>query len=370
MPYREVPVRNIATTISAARDEAEVFLDSCSRELAWDRQRHQERWRQVQHELAGTGTYRHTREELEFGAKLAWRNHTRCIGKLHWRTLTVRDCRDLSDPSSISAALVDQLRWSYNDGQIRPLITIFAQDTPLTQGPRIISHQLVRYAGYVQPDGTVVGDPSNTGLTARLRSMGWQGCGGAFDRLPVLLCDSQGRLTCHVMPPEVSPDVLITHPGYPWFADLGLRWYAYPTVSDMRMEIGGVTYPAAPFSGWYVSTEIGARNFGDTDRYNLLPTVARKLGLPVDHDRTLWKDRALVELNVAVLTSFEAAGVRMLDHHTMADQFHRYVQTQRRNGNAVHADWSWIVPPMAGSATPVYHQAYDGTTVRPNFFRD
>ncbi|ONI84482.1 hypothetical protein ALI144C_15150 [Actinosynnema sp. ALI-1.44] len=29
-----------------------------------------------------------------------------------------------------------------------------------------------------------------------------------------------------------------------------------------------------------------------------------------------------------------------------------------------------IVPPMAGSATPVYHQAYDGTTLRPNFFRD
>nr|WP_232328435.1 nitric oxide synthase oxygenase [Kibdelosporangium sp. MJ126-NF4]CEL21772.1 Nitric oxide synthase oxygenase [Kibdelosporangium sp. MJ126-NF4]CTQ92552.1 Nitric oxide synthase oxygenase (EC 1.-.-.-) [Kibdelosporangium sp. MJ126-NF4] len=363
-------MRNIATAISAARDEAEVFLDACARELSWSRQRLQDRWHQVQHELAETGTYRHTREELEFGAKLAWRNHTRCIGKLHWRTLTVRDRRELRTPDVISMALVDHLRWSYNDGQIRPLITVFAQDTPLSQGPRIISHQLVRYAGYGQPDGTVVGDPANANLTARLQSMGWQGQGGQFDRLPVLLCDSDGRLTCHTMPPEVSPDVLITHPDYPWFAELGLRWYAYPTVSDMRLEIGGVNYPAAPFSGWYVGPEIGARNFGDTNRYNLLPTVARKLGLEMERDRTLWKDRALLELNIAVLSSFEAAGVRMLDHHTMTDQFHRYVQTQRRGGTAVHADWSWIVPPMAGSTTPVYHQAYDSTTLSPNFFRD
>jgi hypothetical protein len=42
---------------------------------------------------------------------------------------------------------------------------------------------------------------------------------------------------------------------------------------------GGVQYTAAPFNGWYMVTEIGARNFGDIARYNLLPMVAQKLGL-------------------------------------------------------------------------------------------
>ena len=39
----------------------------------------------------------------------------------------------------------------------------------------------------------------------------------------------------------------------------------------MCLEIGGICYPAAPFNGWYMGTEIGARNLADTDRYDQLP---------------------------------------------------------------------------------------------------
>src|SRR5256885_17266108 len=40
------------------------------------------RLRHVRHEIEATGTYRHTAAELEFGARVAWRNSSRCIGRL------------------------------------------------------------------------------------------------------------------------------------------------------------------------------------------------------------------------------------------------------------------------------------------------
>lgn len=57
----------------------------------------------------------------------------------------------------------------------------------------------------------------------------------------------------------------------PWFEEMGLRWYALPAVSNMLLEIGGLQFPAAPFNGWYMGTEIGTRNLCDRHRYNLLP---------------------------------------------------------------------------------------------------
>jgi nitric-oxide synthase len=352
------------------REEATTFLRTCAVELDWSRRDLRARMTAVLAEIDATGTYRHTPPELTIGAKLAWRNHTRCIGQLYWRTLTVRDRRDVSTVDEMATELDRHLQAGFNGGNVKPVITVFAPDTPTVAGPRILSPQLVRYAGYRQADGTVIGDPANADLTERLVALGWSpGC-GRFDRLPVLLMAGDGSLTYRDLDPARCPDVRISHPGQPWVEQLDLRWYAFPTVSDMRLEIGGVSYPATPFTGWYVATEIGARNFGDVDRYNLLPAAATLMGLDTTSNRTLWKDRALIELNEAVLSSFAAAGVRMLDHHAMTDQFHRYAQARRRGGEVVHAEWSWIVPPMAGSSTPVYHDNYDESVVRPNFFRD
>jgi nitric oxide synthase oxygenase domain/subunit len=35
------------------------------------------------------------------------------------------------------------------------------------------------------------------------------------------------------------------------------------------LDMGGMEYPGAPFSGWYMGTEIG-RDLGDVNRYNML----------------------------------------------------------------------------------------------------
>ena len=109
------------------------------------------------------------------------------------------------------------------------------------------------------------------------------------------------------IPPEIILEVPISHPRYPWFAELGPKWFGLPAVSNMMLDMGGIPYPT-PFNGFYMGTEIGGRNFSDTYRYNMLPIVAEKMGLDCSDHISLWKDLALVEINVAVLHSYKAWG--------------------------------------------------------------
>lgn len=50
---------------------------------------HNQRWEQVLCEIEDTGTYDLTETELVYGAKLAWRNSVRCIGRIQWAKLQV-----------------------------------------------------------------------------------------------------------------------------------------------------------------------------------------------------------------------------------------------------------------------------------------
>ena len=323
----------------------------------------------VRGEIELTGTYQHTSEELAFGARVAWRNSARCIGRLYWRSMKVRDLRAVRDPGEVAAHCAEHLRIAYHGGKIRPLITVFAPDAPGRPGPRIWNEQLIRYAGYRRPDGTVLGDPRYTSFTEALTRRGWRGAGTAFDVLPLVVsADGETRMT--PLPADAVAEVPLSHPDHPWFAELGLRWHAVPAISLMRLSIGGISYPAAPFNGWYMGTEIGARNLADTDRYDLLPTVAARLGLDTGDDRTLWRDTALVEVNRAVLHSFEQAGVTISDHHTESARFLKHVEKEEKAGRTCPADWSWIVPPMSGALTPVYHRYYDNDRLVPEFVAD
>jgi hypothetical protein len=118
------------------------------------------RLRQVRREIQTAGTYRHTPDELAFGARVAWRNSSRCIGRLYWRSLRVRDRREVTAAPDIAAESVVHLREATNGGRIRPMITVFAPDAPDRPGPRILNSQLVRYAGYQTAHGAVIGDPA------------------------------------------------------------------------------------------------------------------------------------------------------------------------------------------------------------------
>ena len=325
---------------------------------------------EVQAEIERTGTYWQTDDELAYGAQVAWRNSTRCIGRLHWQSLTVRDMRHLSTAEEIFDALIEHIQVATNGGKIRSTITVFAPAAPGQPGIRIWNPQLIRYAGYRQPDGSIVGDPLHVELTEALRRLGWQGGAGTpFDVLPLVIQLPNQLPRLFELPQEVVLEVPLSHPDYPWFTKLGLKWHALPVISNMRLEIGGICYTAAPFNGWYMGTEIGARNLGDVARYNLLPVVAEHLGLDIRSERTLWKDRALVELNVAVLSSFAKHGVTIVDHHTASRQFLRHEELEKQAGRTVPTHWVWIVPPLSGSATPVFHKThYKNAILKPNFF--
>ncbi|WP_245916430.1 nitric oxide synthase oxygenase [Nocardioides gansuensis] len=326
----------------------------------------------VMREIDMTGTYWHTPEELTFGARVAWRNNARCIGRLYWRSLQVRDLRTVSDAAGVARHCFEHLRAANNGGKIRPMISVFAPETPLRPAPRIWNEQLIRYAGYEQPNGRVLGDPRYRTFTSQLIQRGWRPPEplGAFDVLPLVVETVDEGPQMFQLPGQAVHEVPLEHPELAWFAELGMRWHAVPVISNNRLVIGGVSYPAAPFNGWYMGTEIGARNLGDSDRYDLVPTVAERMGLDTSHEATLWRDQALVEINRAVLHSFRANGVTISDHHTESRRFLTHLEREERAGRRCPADWSWIVPPMSGSQTPVFHRYYDAEHRVPNFFAD
>ncbi|HET8841272.1 MAG TPA: nitric oxide synthase oxygenase [Ktedonobacteraceae bacterium] len=329
-----------------------------------------ERLTEILSEIERSGTYWQTKAELTYGARVAWRNNTRCIGRLHWQTLVVRDLRHLKTAEEIFQALIEHIRFATNGGKLRSTISVFAPASPGEKGMRIWNSQLIRYAGYRQPDGTVIGDPLQADFTDALHELGWAGGPGTpFDTLPIVIELPGKSPQLFELPADIILEVPLSHPSYPWFAELGLKWHALPVISDMRLDIGGVSYPMAPFNGWYMGTEIGARNLGDSVRYNLLPVIAKHLELDTSSDRSLWKDRALVELNIAVLSSFAAQGVSIVDHHTASRQFLLHDAREKRAGRSVPAHWTWLIPPISGSASPLFHiTTYKNSRAKPNFF--
>ncbi len=44
------------------------------------------------------GNYELTTDELIFGAKTAWRNASRCIGRINWSKMQVFDARSVTTP--------------------------------------------------------------------------------------------------------------------------------------------------------------------------------------------------------------------------------------------------------------------------------
>lgn len=287
-------------------------------------------------EIANTGTYRHTPQELAYGARVALRDSGWCTSGVPWRRLKVRDLRGLRNAAAVAAECVQHLRLATNGGEIRPLVTVFAPDSPSAPGPCIWNEQLVRYAGYRDATGRIVGDPRYADFTEAVTTMGWRPPTqrGRFDHLPLVVETAHEGPQLFTIARDVIQEVPLEHPDLSWFVELGLRWHAVPVISNMRLVIGGVTYPAAPFNSWFVGAEIGTRSLADEGAYAVARQVATRLGLDTRTERTLWRDRATVELNRAVLHSFDAAQVTITDHH--AEALHRLAwlrSRQRAGGN-------------------------------------
>ncbi|TYR75793.1 nitric oxide synthase oxygenase [Rossellomorea vietnamensis] len=348
-------------------EEAVEFIQVCYRELGKSEESITQRITQVQSEIKTTGAYTHTYEEIEHGAKMAWRNSNRCIGRLFWDTMHVRDARDASTEEEIFTEMEEHLKYASNGGRIRPTITIFRPSLPGKPDIRIWNHQLIRYAGYSSEYG-VLGDPASLEFTAKCEELGWRGTGTHFDVLPWVVGIGENKPHWKQVSQDHLLEVTLSHPEYNWFEDLGLKWYGVPIISDMKLEIGGISYKAAPFNGWYMETEIGARNLADENRYNMLPKVGSFMGLDTSRASTLWKDKALIELNIAVLYSFKKKGVSIVDHHTAAQQFKVFENKEEQCGRELTGDWTWLIPPVSPAATHVFHKSYKNEWKSPNYF--
>ena len=325
---------------------------------------------EVRREIERHGYYEHTPAELLWGCRFAWRHSVRCIGRFFWKQLEVRDARQVASLEEAAAHCIAHVEAATNGGAVRPLVTVFAPARPRNRSEwRIWNYQLVRYAGYGAADGAILGDPAEVAFTEECIRLGWRPPvgRGRFDVLPLLLSGPGGKRRIFEVPRQSVLEVSLSHPEHEWFERLGLRWYAVPVVSNMLLEIGGIGYSAAPFNGWYMGTEIGARNLADISRYDMLPEIAQRLGIFSHRESTLWRDRALVELNRAVLHAYQAAGVRIADHHTVSQTHVRFEEEERAAGRPVTGRWDWLVPPLSGASTAVWARSYDPTEYSPNF---
>jgi nitric-oxide synthase, bacterial len=263
----------------------------------------QARLAKVRAQITETGTYQHTRGELAYGARLALRDSGVYIGGAPWRALLVRDLRAAFSGSTVATGCVQHLRLAAGKGRVRPAVTVFGPDSP-----RLINEQLIRYAGYAQ-HGQVLGDRRFVAFTDTVRKMGWRPptARSAFDLLPLVVRDMEKGVRLFSLPRDVVREVPLEHPSLNWFVDLGLRWHAVGARSQ-QLAIGGVRYPAV-FNGIYTSSAIGAEALGDDRAYGFTRVIAEHLGLDTADESSLWRERAALELDRAVLHSFDAAGV-------------------------------------------------------------
>ncbi|MFD1385587.1 nitric oxide synthase oxygenase [Oceanobacillus oncorhynchi subsp. oncorhynchi] len=349
------------------QQEAARFLTTYYTETGAPAEKSAERIKEVTAEINAHGTYTQTYEEMVYGVKLAWRNSNRCIGRLFWERIDVADARQATTEEEIFEFLFSHLKNAFNQGRIKPYITIFPASSAREETVKIWNHQLLRYAGYETEEG-IIGDSDSLEFTQICEWLGWQGEGTHFDILPLVIQIGDHPPVWRTIPEALIPEIPMEHPEYEAAADLNLKWYALPIISDMRLEIGGLHYISAPFNGWYMGTEIGARNFADEHRYNLLPKIAEIMGLSTKHASNLWQDRALIELNEMVLHSFKKQGVSIVDHHTAASQFRIFEKQEAKAEREVTGKWTWLIPPVSPATTHVWHQPYSNELKKPNFF--
>ena len=359
------PILNQQRILSQAAEFIRLLAD----ELAWEPADYARRWSEIEREVRATGTYTHTYDELSYGAQVAWRNSTKCIGRIAWRNMLVRDLRHVTDPDAMFRECAEHLRLATNGGNLQIVMNVFRPKKPLERwGPRIWNSQYVRFAGYPQADGTVLGDRANVELTRALLRLDWTppAVQTAYDCLPLAIEVPGQAPRLYEFDPADVLTVPLEHPAYPEFDALGMQWCAVPAISNFRMDIGGVQYGCIPFNGWFMETEI-ARNVWEEWRYDKAETIAHAMGIDTSSEQTLWRDRAFLELNVAVLHSFSKAKVTLVDHQTAARQFLVHDQREKRAGRECPAQWSWVTPSAGGSTTPVWHHEMRDFFLSPSY---
>ena len=94
--FADVYRRNLKIMMQPmAREEALLakaerwFTQVIAVEWGWSPDQLSKRMLDIALEVSLTGTYSHTTQELEYGARVAWRNAAKCVGRVLWGSLVV-----------------------------------------------------------------------------------------------------------------------------------------------------------------------------------------------------------------------------------------------------------------------------------------
>lgn len=225
-------------------NEAKRFYEDVAKELNWSSQVFEDRLFEVNREIIMTGTYTQTSKEIEIGARLCWRNSAKCIGRIAWNTLQVRDMRHCTNPNDMIKCIIEHLKLATGGTNIQSVMTVFRpQLRNEIWGLRFWSSQFVRYAGYTdEKTGRILGDPANAKFTSFLiESDLWSPphTKSAFDILPIVIKLPNNDVPFVIdLPKTYCHEVMIEHPKYPKVKDLNLKWAAVPAISNFVMRIG------------------------------------------------------------------------------------------------------------------------------------
>ena len=201
------------------------------------------------------GTWTQTYQELEFGIRRAWRNARKCIMRSHCEELKLCDLRNVTSSVTMVSELVEGVRDAFNGGNVQPTVFVFPPRTANARGPMIWNHQVLQFAGYEVEGGVILGDPMSVNLTNAMIDLGWQPPEpkGRWDLLPLVAMAEGDRPAMIELPADLRKLVNIRHPKYTTeFENLDLKWVAFPALTRMGFDVGGVQYTATPFIGWYV----------------------------------------------------------------------------------------------------------------------
>lgn len=241
------------------------------------------RWTAIEAAITATGAYELTFDELQHGARVAWRNAPKCPNRSKWAELTVSDCRHVTTNSEMFRGVLSMLDASISSGATKTSMVVFQPRRPgEKQGPRVWNGSVLRFAGYEGLGSPltrgVLGDPADAEFTSMLITrFGWvpPSPRSRWDVLPLLLqLDETQPPQLFSIPSVYAPILPIRHPSDQRFDSLGLRWFGIPVVSLLEITVGGLSFTACPFVGWFADTEV-VRDLTDASRYNVLPEVAR-----------------------------------------------------------------------------------------------
>ena len=173
--------------------------------------------------------------------------------------IRVCDLRSATSSAKMAIELMKGISKAFNNGNIQPTVFVFPPRTANSRGPMIWNNQVLAFAGYEAADGSILGDPASVPLTNEIINLGWvpPQKKSRWDLLPIVTMAEGDLPVITELPLNLCKLVEIRHPRYHTeFERLDLKWVAFPVLTRLGFDIGGVQYTAAPFIGWYVSISL------------------------------------------------------------------------------------------------------------------